>query len=139
MFKKILLANDGSEQAFSALSLAVKIAKHSQAELHMISVEEISYLPETMEDVREETGTAARRFHKVVNRSRAIAEESQVNLKTHVVAGHPVRDIVDLARDLNADMLVVGASGHSALYDRMIGSRADRIVHLAPCPVLVVK
>ena len=139
MFEKILLANDGSEQAFSALSLAVKIAKHSQAELHMISVEEISYLPETMEDVREETGTAARRFHKVVNRSRAIAEESQVNLKTHVVAGHPVRDIVDLARDLNADLLVVGASGHSALYDRMIGSRADRIVHLAPCPVLVVK
>jgi len=36
-------------------------------------------------------------------------------------------------------LLVVGASGHSALYDRMIGSRADRIVHLAPCPVLVVK
>jgi len=38
-----------------------------------------------------------------------------------------------------ADLLVVGASGHSALYDRMVGSRADRIVHLAPCPVLVVK
>lgn len=139
MFRKILLANDGSEHAFNALSLAVRLAKHSAAELHMISVEEISYLPETMEEVREETGIAARRFHSVVNRSRAIAEESQVNLKTHVVAGHPVRDIVDLARDLKADLLVVGASGHSALYDRMIGSRADRIVHLAPCPVLVVK
>ena len=139
MFSKILHANDGSDHAFHALALALKIAKQTGAELHMVSVEEISYLPETMEDVREETGTAARRFHKVVNRSRAIAEESQVNLKTHVVAGHPVRDIVDLARDLNADLLVVGASGHSALYDRMIGSRADRIVHLAPCPVLVVK
>jgi universal stress protein A len=68
-----------------------------------------------------------------------MAVESQVKLKTHVVAGHPVRDIVDLARDLKADLLVVGASGHSALYDRMIGSRADRIVHLAPCPVLVVR
>ena len=139
MFRKILLANDGSEHAFSALALALKIAKESAAELHMISVEEISYLPETMEEVREEAGVAARRFHGVVNRSRAIAEEAQVNLKTHVVAGHPVRDIVDLARDLKADLLVVGASGHSALYDRMIGSRADRIVHLAPCPVLVVK
>jgi universal stress protein A len=52
---------------------------------------------------------------------------------------HPVRDIVDLAGDLKADLLVVGASGHSALYDRMLGSRADRLVHLAPCPVLVVK
>jgi len=139
MFRKILHANDGSEHAFNALSLALKIAKDRKAELHMVSVEEISYLPETMEEVREETGIAARRFHAVVNRSRAMAEEYQVKLKTHVVAGHPVRDIVDLARDLKADLLVVGASGHSALYDRMIGSRADRIVHLAPCPVLVVK
>jgi nucleotide-binding universal stress UspA family protein len=139
MFSRILLANDGSRHAFDALSLALKIAKHSGAELHMVSVEEIDYLPETIEDVREETGVAARRFHAVLNKSRAMAEESQVTLKTHVVAGHPVRDIVDMARDLKADLLVVGASGHSALYDRMIGSRADRIVHLAPCPVLVVR
>ena len=139
MFSRILHANDGSEHAFNALSLALKIARHSNADLHMVCVEEIDYLPETMEDVRQETGTAARRFHSVVNRARSMAEESQVKLKTHVVAGHPVRDIVDLARDLKADLLVVGASGHSALYDRMIGSRADRIVHLAPCPVLVVR
>jgi nucleotide-binding universal stress UspA family protein len=139
MFKKILHANDGSEHAFNALALALKIAKQSGAELHMISVAEIDYLPETMGDVREETGVAARRFHAVVNRSRAMAQECQVTLKTHVVAGHPVRDIVALAGDLKADLLVVGASGHSALYDRMIGSRADRIVHLAPCPVLVVR
>ena len=139
MFSRILHANDGSDRAFNALSLALKIAKQSNAELHMICVEEIDYLPETMEDVRQETGVAGRRFHSVVNRSRSMAEEAQVKLKTHVVAGHPVRDIVDLARDLKADLLVVGASGHSALYDRMIGSRADRIVHLAPCPVLVVR
>jgi universal stress protein A len=139
MFSRILHANDGSDHAFNALSLALKIAKQSNAELHMICVEEIDYLPETMEDVRQETGVAGRRFHSVVNRARSMAEVSQVKLKTHVVAGHPVRDIVDLARDLKADLLVVGASGHSALYDRMIGSRADRIVHLAPCPVLVVR
>ena len=139
MFSRILHANDGSDHAFNALSLALKIAKQSNAELHMICVEEIDYLPETIEDVRQETGVAGRRFHSVVNRARSMAEESQVKLKTHVVAGHPVRDIVDLARDLKADLLVVGASGHSALYDRMIGSRADRIVHLAPCPVLVVR
>jgi nucleotide-binding universal stress UspA family protein len=139
MFTRILHANDGSEHAFNALALALKIAKQSGAELHMISVEEIDYLPETRGDVRQETAVAARRFHAVVNRSREMAEEPQVALKTHVVAGHPVRDIVDLARDLKADLLVVGASGHSALYDRMVGSRADRIVHRAPCPVLVVR
>jgi nucleotide-binding universal stress UspA family protein len=139
IFKRILHANDGSDHAFHALSLTLSIAKEINAELHMISVEEIPYIPETIEEVREETGVAARRFHSVINHSRAMAEECHVKLKTHVVAGHPVRDIVDLAHDLKAELLVVGASGHSALYDRMIGSRADRIVHLAPCPVLVVK
>src|SRR6266851_2270526 len=127
MFSKILHANDGSDHAFHALALALKIAKQTGAELHMVSVEEISYLPETIEEVREETGVAARRFHTVLNRAREMAGEAQVKLKTHVLTGHPVRDIVDLAADLKADLLVVGASGHSALYGRMLGSRADRL------------
>ncbi len=139
MFSKILHANDGSDHAFNALALALKIAKQTGAELHMVCVEEISYMPDAIEEIREETGVAVRRFHTVVNRARSMAEQSQLKLKTHVLAGHPVRDIVDLAGDLKADLLVVGASGHSALYDRMVGSRADRLVHLAPCPVLVVK
>jgi len=139
MFAKILHANDGSEHAFHALSLALAFAKQNNSELHMVSVEEIDYLPEFIEEVREEIGTAARRFHGVLQRARAMAEESHVKLHTHVVAGHPVRDIVKLAADLNVDLLVIGATGHSALYERMVGSRADRIMQLAQCPVLVVK
>jgi nucleotide-binding universal stress UspA family protein len=139
MFNTIVIANDGSDHAFQALDLALTLAKERNADLHMISVEEIPYLPGTIEEVREETGAAGRRFHSVINQARSMAEERQVSLKTHVVAGHPVREIVDLARNLKADLLVVGARGHSALYERMIGSRADRIMHLAPCPVLVVK
>lgn len=139
MFSKILHANDGSEPAFKALALAVAIAQQNRSELHMISVEEIDYMPEFIEEVREETGTAARRFHKAVQRAKAMAEESHVTLRTHVVAGHPVRDIVELAAQLKVDLLVIGARGHSAIYDRLIGSRAERIMQLAQCPVLVVK
>jgi len=43
MFAKILHANDGSEQAFHALSLALAIAQQNNSELHMVSVEEIDY------------------------------------------------------------------------------------------------
>ena len=139
MFDKILHANDGSEHAFHALSLALAVAKQNNSELHMISVEEIDYMPAFIEEVREETGTAARRFHSVLQRARAMAQEHNVKLHTHVVAGHPVRDIVGLASELKVDLLVIGAKGHSALYERMIGSRADRIMQLAQCPVLVVK
>jgi nucleotide-binding universal stress UspA family protein len=139
MFSKILHANDGSEHAFHALTVALAIAKQNESDLHMVSVEEIDYMPEFVEEVREETRTAARRFHTVLQRARAMAEESHVNLKTHVVAGHPVRDVVILAADLNVELLVIGARGHSALYERLVGSRADRIMHLAQCPVLIVK
>jgi nucleotide-binding universal stress UspA family protein len=139
MFKKILCANDGSERAFHALALAIKIARENNAELHMVSVEEIDYMPEFIEEVREEIGTAARRFHKVINQARTMSEEARVKLHTHVLAGHPVRDIIELAAELKADLLVIGSAGHSELYERMLGSRADRLVHLAPCPVLVVR
>jgi len=139
VFRKILHANDGSEPAFHALAVALAMAKQNNSDLHMVSVEEIDYMPEFIEEVREETGMAARRFHKVLQRARAMAEASHVKLDTHVIAGHPVRDIVELAKELEVELLVIGASGHSALYDRLIGSRADRIVQLAHCPVLVVK
>jgi nucleotide-binding universal stress UspA family protein len=139
MFSNILHANDGSEHAFHALAMALAMAKQNNSDLHMVSVEEIDYMPEFIEEIREETGTAARRFHKVVQRARSMAEESHVKLHTHVIAGHPVRVIIELAKELKVELLVIGATGHSAVYERLIGSRADRIVQLAHCPVLVVK
>ena len=139
MFTKILHANDGSEHAFKALLLAIKIARQNGAELHMVTVEEIPSMPEYIEEIRETTATAGRRFHKVLQNARAMAEQSQLEIRTHLLAGHPVRTVVELADELGADLLVIGATGHSALYERMIGSRADRIIQLAPCPVLVVK
>ena len=138
MFDKILHANDGSDHAFKALSLALDIAMQNRSELHMVSVAEISQ-PEYIEDIREEKGLATRRFRAVVQRANAMAAERGVTLKTHVLTGHPVRNILNLTNELKVGLLVIGATGHSAFYERMIGSRADRLVQLAPCPVLVVK
>jgi nucleotide-binding universal stress UspA family protein len=139
MFAKILFANDGSDHAFNALRLALAIAQQNNSELHMVCVEEVDYIPEFIEEVREETGTAARRFHTVLQRSRGLAEEQHVPLKTHVIAGHAVRDILALASDIDAGLLVIGGTGHSRVYERMLGTTAARVVHLAKCPVLVVK
>ena len=139
MFKTILHANDGSEPAYRALALAVDLASQNTAALHLVCVEEIPPMPEYIEEIREAKGTAARRFHIVVERARHLAKASGVDPHVHILSGHPVRVIVDLAARIGADLTVIGATGHSALYERLIGSRADRIVQLAPCPVLVVK
>ena len=139
LFGKILHANDGSEHALRAFTLALTIAKESGAEMHMVSVKEIDYLPEFIEDVREQQGMAARRLHTVLQRARAMAAKDNLKLHCHLLVGHPVRAIVALARDLKVELLVIGTRGHSALYERVVGSRANRIMQLAQCPVLVVK
>jgi nucleotide-binding universal stress UspA family protein len=139
LFRKILHAYDGSEHAFHAFTLALAIAKQNGGELHIVSVGEIDYIPQFIEDIREQKGMAARRLHAFLFRARALAAEGNVNLHRHVLVGHPVRDIVRLARELNVDLLVIGARGHSALYERVVGSRASQIMQLAHCPVLAVK
>jgi len=139
MFKKILNANDGSVPAFKALELAIELARQNKSELHMASVEEVSSFPELIGEVETERENADDRYREVLKRANAMARERGVTLETHVLIGHPVRSIVDLAGELGADLLVIGATGHSALYEKMLGSRADRVVHLASCPVLVVK
>ena len=138
MFRTILHANDGSVHAFSALKLALGIAKKDAAELHMVSVEERGHMPELAEESDRNTEATTLRFDKTLQRARALAEESHIRLRTHLLVGHPVRNVIKLASDLKADLIIVGASGHSALYDRMIGSRAQKILHQATCPVLVV-
>jgi nucleotide-binding universal stress UspA family protein len=139
MFKVILNANDGSGLAFKALEFALDLAKQNKSELHMASVEEVTAYPELIGDVETERKNADHRYKQVLKRAKAMAREKDVTLETHVLVGHPERSIVDLAGELGADLLVIGATGHSALYERMLGSRADRVIQLASCPVLVVK
>ncbi len=87
----------------------------------MVPVEEIDYIPEFIEEIREETGTAARRFHKVLQRARTAAERNHVELHPHILARHPVRDIIELATELKVDLLVIGSRGRSAIYERLMG------------------
>ena len=139
MFKKILIANDGSEGAARALSAAITLAKEHGAALHMISVEEMPRFPVSVDEVVEERLDADHRYEPVIARAQAQAQAQSVKLVTHVVPGHAVASIVDFVASEKFDLLVVGYMGHSALYNRLIGGTTDRLVEHAPCNVLVVK
>jgi len=139
MFKRMLIANDGSEGASRALSKAVALAREHSAELHMICVEELPKFPATVDEVVEEKLEANHRFEAVIARANALAQAEGVSLTSHVVVGHAVPTIVDFVQREGFDLLIVGFMGHSALYNRLIGSTTDRLVELAPCAVLVVK
>ena len=139
MFKKILHATDGSEGAERALRLAIGLARQEGAELHIVSVAEIPDFPETIGEVKTEKRIADRHYRGLLRHAQSLAEAQGIKSRTHLLTGHPVRDILRLADELGADLLVIGATGHSTFYERLIGGRADKLVDLAPCPVLVAK
>jgi nucleotide-binding universal stress UspA family protein len=140
MFKKILIANDGSEGAYKALVAALRLAHSHKAQVHMICVEEIPWMPAgSREEVIGEKEMADCKFAEVVAKAEAEAKRHRVKLVSHLVVGHPVRTIVDFIERDGFDLLIIGFMGHSALYNRVIGSKTDRLVELAPCATLVVK
>jgi nucleotide-binding universal stress UspA family protein len=78
-------------------------------------------------------------FDEVILASHKQAKAAHVKLESHVIPGHAVSSIVKFVERERFDLLVVGFMGHSALYNRLIGSTTDRLVELAPCQFLVVK
>jgi nucleotide-binding universal stress UspA family protein len=139
MFTKILAANDGSPGGRKALAEAIDLARETAAELHMVTVEELPRFPASIDEIAEEKDEADHRFAPVMDWARAQAHAAGITIQLHLVPGHAVEAIVALIREHRFDLLVVGFMGHSALYERIIGGTAERLVRLAPCGVLVVK
>lgn len=139
MFRKILIANDGSKGAERALIAAIDLARRLDLQLHMVCVEELPRFPASVEEVVEEEDEAKHRFAIVIDHAEALAAAQDIRFATHVIEGHAVPSIVEFIRHGGYDLLVVGFMGHSALYNRIIGSTTDRLVELAPCKVLVIK
>jgi len=139
MPETILLGLDGSPGSFNALAQAIELAKRFGAELHTISVEEMPRLAETIGEVVEEKDLEDHRFGEAVAKARQMARENGLEIRPHVIIGHEVKTIVEFLRAHGFDLLVLGFMGHSALYDRVMGSTCQSLVRLAPCSVLVVK
>jgi nucleotide-binding universal stress UspA family protein len=139
MFRKILIANDGSDGAAKALAAALKLAHRHRIKLHMICVEEMPRMPATIDEVIEDKLEENQRYVQVVVEAKRKAKAARVTLVAHVVTGHAVPAIVEFVEREGFDLLVIGYMGHTALYNRLIGGTTDRLVELAPCHVLVVK
>ncbi len=139
MVRKMIVANDGSKGGERALTSALSLAKRLGVGLAMVCVEETPRFPASIDEVTEALADEGGQFEKVIAAAKAKAAAEGVAFEPHVVVGHPVSAIVDLIHRGGFDLLVVGFMGHSALYNRIIGSTTDRLVELAPCTVMVVK
>ena len=140
MFKKILIANDGSDGAKHALQVAIDLSKKYNADLHSISVEEgVPHYAATIGEVEEFKQEANNYFRKVNEEAVEMAKKEGVKLHTKVLPGHEVETVVNYAKDGKFDLLVIGFMGHSKIFGRVWGSTSQNIAKLSPCTVIVVK
>ena len=141
---RILLATDGSEEAELAASKAVELAQRTDSELHVVHVGLVpSFL---MSDPA--TRTYDRRlYEEIEEESRELLRKLSWRVKVaggtvagaHHRMGEVDLEIVGLAKELEAGLIVMGCRGHRGIRRAIEGSISDAVIRHAPCPVLVVR
>jgi nucleotide-binding universal stress UspA family protein len=137
---RVLLATNFRPSSAAATQLATSIANHLGAELHAVYV--IGDYFEQISVMFPEGGLAAlTRFRShVQDRMGQLSRSSGPKATTHVAEGRPYQEIVKLAANIDADLIVVGTAVHGSLFgnNQVLGSEIERVIRNAPCPVLCV-
>lgn len=135
---KVVAATDFSPTAARATAWAVKIARAYGAHLTLAhAVDQPIPSPGYTTIWGADGGAALQQAarERLLREAEAIAVDG-VEMHTRLLAGIPAPAILDLVRELDADLLVAGTRGLSGLRHMLLGSTAERLVQGAPCPVL---
>ena len=142
--KNVLVATDFSEPSDTALNYARAMARSFGAKLHVMHVFEPLWI--TSADVVGGGVALASMIQGLEDSARkqledAVTEEDRRELRaeaTLVTSESPAREIAHYAGAHTIDLVVIGTHGRSGLSRLLIGSVAEKVVRLAPCPVLTV-
>ena len=137
---RILVPLDFSANSTRTLDYAHGLALEFDAALHLVHVCEtpsmttldaysISYT-----DWSQRLGAEAE--HELTTIKGSLAD---VTITTEVLFGNPAKSIVQAAQNNQTDLIVMGTHGHGAVMHVLLGNVAERVVRMAPCPVLTVR
>ncbi len=138
MFRKILVAVDGSPITGNVLAAAADLARHYDAELHCIYVIETGWSDGdvtrelVIRELEEESGTMLAGFEKDLAGMGAQAV-------MHLKRGHPGESILAAAHDTGSELVVIGSVGKSQISRMLSGSVSTFVVSHSPIATLVIK
>lgn len=139
--KRILIATDGSEESRQAVGFGLELADEQAAQVVLVHVAPaVDVLPTTGFGM---TGAVPHELSDYdwspLGDARALAEERGINVRTQMLRGEIVDEIVAYADTIDADLIVVGSRGHGVLASALLGSVSRGVLHEARRPVLVVR
>jgi nucleotide-binding universal stress UspA family protein len=141
---RILLATDGSEEAELAALRAVELADATDSELHVVHV---GVVPIFLKSYPGTLGYYEKLYEQIEEDSRELLRKESWRVKdaggtvagAHLRMGEVALEIVALAEELQADLIVMGSRGLGGVRRALMGSVSDSVVRHAHCPVLVVR
>ncbi|MEN6610037.1 MAG: universal stress protein [Methanoregulaceae archaeon] len=141
MFRKVLVAVDGSAISDTAFTTAVDIARNLKATVHVVYVVETGFfsaLPmdntwEMMYSLLEKEGKEA------LAKAREYAQKSGVEIVTHLKQGHAGNEIIRTGEEAGVDLIIVGSHGKSKVDRLLIGSVSSFVVSHSPITTMVVR
>lgn len=144
MFKKILVAIDGSQPSQNAVKAACDLAKHYKAELHLVHtprVETVAYAMGASAVVltppQADLDAAGQKVLAEASEVAATAGAKPTSQK--LLSGDPAHAVIEAATDLGVDLIVAGRRGLGSLSSLFLGSTSQHIAHHARCAVLTIK
>ena len=138
MFKKMLLAYDGSDPARKAFDRCLEMAKCFSAELSIVMVVRP---PEFAEDVETEAiiDNARSYFDGETENLKARAGRAGLDPQSHIRIGHPAEQIIAAAEEWDADLIVTGHRGRGLFERWLLGSVSRLVIAYARCAVMVIR
>jgi len=138
---KILVPVDFSGSSRKALEYAIAFAGQFHAALELVHVLEISYMGSGLGEIEvpllEEE--LRRNAAKQLDHLAQTVLGNQVPHVQQMRVGRPWQEICELAKVSETDLIIMGTHGYTGLKHVVMGSTAERVVRLAPCPVLIVR
>lgn len=135
--KKILVAVDGSEYSNVAVKKAGELAEKFGSKVTLLNVvKPLSVFHEGVEIVEALQKDEAM---QILRKSKEILIDMEIDSKTLFRKGDPTSEIVDIARENDVDLIVIGSRGFSGIKMFLLGSVSKRVTEHAHCSVLVVR
>ncbi len=140
MFENILLAVDGSEHAMKAAHAASSLANAMNAQTLRIVIA-YDTIPVHLGDPYMQNAINARvsETEDILQRAVQVVWAVSAQIYTEMIEGNPAETILDVARSRNSDLIIMGARGLGKLSGLLLGSTSQKVLALAPCPVLIVR
>ncbi len=148
MYKRLLVAVDGSKQSYKALDHAVALAEKFGSELKLLAVVPCIYhyvLSEestcTADNIQQVRDNAQSFFNDVLINAEEMVRSRHADIKvsTILMKGRPSAIIVDVAKKEECDMIIMGSRGMGGITGLVLGSTSHRVVDSCIKPVMIIK